>query len=152
MKEKEKIQQKNKMSLIAFLFFCGGLITGGMIERIDTNNKIKDNYQENARIVYQGEEYPISNLYQLTKMDESHVCLLDSDIYYDIQNGEITSIKGYEEAFGYDVIHLIEFFPYEEFGNAVDTDGIQKRFNTMTQGTHKETTLCKIKARENTVK
>ncbi len=149
MEKKEEIKRKDKMSLIAFLFFCSGLITGGMIERIDTNNRIKENSGKNAKIVYQGAEHPISDLYQLTKMDESHVCILDSDIYYDIQSGALTSIKGYEEAFGYDVVHLTDFFPYEEYESIIHLEDTQKSFDEVTKENNKGTTRSKVKVREN---
>ena len=128
MTEKEKEQIKAKQTLLAFLFFCGGLITGGLVERKDTENKLMENYQNSARVVYQEEEYSLPDLYQLKNDGESHICILDSDVYYDVQDKEIVAVKDFEQDFGYEVIDLMSLFPYEEYGTVIDKNAVQEDF------------------------
>ncbi len=86
---KQEKRRQAKQELLAALFFLGGIITGGMIEKIDKQNKQKE------------------TIYQLTWQDKTHYCRLENDVYYDIFNKDMIAISGYEKELGYNVIPLI---------------------------------------------
>ena len=106
-----------------------GLILGGYLGSAAEKIRAWHEYQERAKVSYQGIIYDLKDLYQLTKQDESVFCILDSDIYYDLDDGNVVSVKGYEEAFGYDVIDLKQFFTLEECQDMVNERAIQEKFD-----------------------
>ncbi len=105
MDKKEEMRYKSKMELMAFLFFCGGVIAGGMIEKVDTINKQKEAYIQTTDVEQEG------NLYQLTNGNHIYYCRLENDVYYDIYQKDMIAIAGYEEELGYSVTPLISSMP-----------------------------------------
>lgn len=104
----------------------------------------KQNVKEKHMVNYNGKEYDLERIYQLTKGEESHICLFETEkmnyvqgwgvgmtgdidygyhmeilpnYYVDIETGRIICFQGHEKEFGFEVSTVSEE-QFEEFANA----------------------------------
>lgn len=136
-----------KKKIIIESIICGGAIIavmGGFIahETIIGYNT-PESYKNNTIVEYNGEDYYLKELYKLTSDKETHLCILEKKskselglgltpdgkvgvvvfntdqpmVYVDINSKQQIAIAGYENIFGYNVEKVIDYFPFEEYGN-----------------------------------
>ena len=103
------MNETDKKLLKLIIFYT--LLSGGIVAGRFKLEEMAENKQE-EQTIYQEDE--LENLYQLTREEETDICFLDSEVYHDVETQEAITVKGYESEFGYDVIHLEEFFSMDE--------------------------------------
>lgn len=137
------INKDNVERLLAAVALLG---TGGTIAQctVSLNKELNNNrhYWGYAEVSYKNETFQLGTLYQLKRGDESHICHLEQGgmelkpgigltpsgniglglfpkqkqyVYRDIDTSDIITMPRHD---GYEVINLMQYFPYtEERGN-----------------------------------
>ena len=103
------------------------------------NPNSQENYKKSATIQYEDYQYYLSDLYILSRDGKDYICNLTPsaslpisldfdqgtprdnpnfnkpDTYYDIKTGNPVLQKGFEEAYGFEIKEMADYFPYSDY-------------------------------------